>query len=908
MAGAPDADGAGSPNPRPYWAQVLAALRESQRLTQVGWGMRLHVSRATVSRWETGQTPPDADSEQQLISYCREHGLFRHFRSGVLDGVTVSDEWLRALLADARLGGALRPPPPSDERSATPAVADERPANPATGSHLNQAASPLKPPVLTAPATLPVPPARIYGREVALRDVIARLMIDKVRLLTLYGPGGVGKTRLAQAAAHQLSHHHDVDVRYVALEAITDPHQVLRAIISTLELPERGNRSALQTLVDHLRDAPLLLVLDNFEQVLAAGTEIASLLEQCPGLQVLATSRAPLHLRAETVFDVSPLAIPSLPDPDETEFSASSLSIAELQSYAAVQLFVERAQAASPSFALTEHNKLAVASLCVALDGLPLALQLAAARVRAFPVEHLAAQLDRRLRVLVSGPVDLPHRQQSLRAVMEWSHELLSADEQVLFRRLAVFAGGWTLDALSPVCLLDDAHHERLTDSVFDAHERLVQQSLVTAEHDGESVRFRYLETVREYALEKLRQDSESTNIDELHARHLLYYRRLSQQANREFTGRDQSRWYGRMQMEHANLRTALQTALTSAQGHRDGFRLCAALTAYWGRGHLKEAGEWCTRLLALDVEHDTLARAALVSGAAQLELYRGGYRGAVPLLDEAIRLGRLLNVPQLLAHGLLVRAIAHAVAGEVTPASACAAEALALARASGDHVLEAMALMWNIRVHNCLLNIPAAQEMRDAAIAIHGVTGDDVHLASTMGRSADLHLLQGELEEALRDCEHALALWRSQNNHLGTSQVLATLGRVQAARGDIPAAVAAYAEGLEIAKRSASVLEVSWLLSGIAGLFVDQGVWQAGAALFGFAQTQGEAIGVHLCALHPHEHDHRLALLCGDDGLPRERDIERYWTAGTAWHLDRAIGFAAEELRRYGRATDHAA
>jgi predicted ATPase len=436
---------------------------------------------------------------------------------------------------------------------------------------------------------------------VALSDLLTQ---DDVRLVTLTGVGGTGKTRLALQVAADLLDRFDDGAFFVDLAPLADPAFVLPTIAATLGIREAGDRSLRGSLIAYLTGKHLLLILDNFEHLLAASSVVADLLAACADLKVLATSRAPLHVRAEREFPVPPLA---LPDPTQLPV------LNRLAEVAAVTLFVQRAQAAKPDFALTAENAAAVAALCVRLDGLPLAIELAAARIKLLPPLSLLARLERRLPVLTGGPRDLPARQRTLRDTIVWSHDLLSPEEQTLFRRQAVFAGGSTLEATEAVANPDGDL------DVFAVLAALVDHSLLRQSEgaDGEP-RFVMLETIREYGLERLAERDDHV----IRERHAHYFLALAERLRPQIDTREGKTVLARLDAEHPNLRAALTWAIEHTDADT-GVRFGAALWKFWYvRGDLREASAWLERVFALPGTSPPGARAEALYGAGWFAEY----------------------------------------------------------------------------------------------------------------------------------------------------------------------------------------------------------------------------------------------------------------------------------------------
>jgi predicted ATPase len=412
------------------------------------------------------------------------------------------------------------------------------------------------------PNNLPVQPTPLIGRDAEVASLCSLLRRSDVCLVTLSGPGGVGKTRLALQVAAELLDDFDDGAYFVDLAPIGEVALVAPTIAQTLGVRETGNRRLLDSLKDYLREKQVLLVLDNFEHVVAAAPVVAEVLAAAPRLSVLVTSRVALHLRGEKEVVASPLA---LPDPQRLP------PLAVLSQYAAVELFIERALDVQPNFAVTNENAPAVAEVCYRLDGLPLAIELAAARIKLFAPQTLLARLEKRLPLLTGGARDLPTRQQTLRNTIDWSYELLNAGEQTLFRRLAVFVGGCTLEAAQVICNVEG----ELAWDVVDGLAALLDQSLVQQGDgpDGEP-RFTMLETIREYALEQLEAHSEA---DAVRRRHAEYYLALAETAQPQFQRAERYRWSERTESEHYNLRAALAWALEGGDVEIGG-RLAVAL------------------------------------------------------------------------------------------------------------------------------------------------------------------------------------------------------------------------------------------------------------------------------------------------------------------------------------------
>ncbi|HEY6407973.1 MAG TPA: AAA family ATPase, partial [Ktedonobacteraceae bacterium] len=440
---------------------------------------------------------------------------------------------------------------------------------------------------------LPVQPTSFIGREQEVATVCSLLRRDDVRLLTLTGTAGVGKTRLSIQAATNLAAFFPDGVYFVALASVGNAALVVPAIAQALDVGETGDQHLFERLKAALKEKQLLLLLDNFEQVLEAALVVADLLAACPKLKVLVTSRAVLHVRAEHECNVPPLA---LPDPKRLP------DLEALSRYAAVALFVQRAQAIRSDFRVTRENAAALVGICARLDGVPLAIELAAARCKYFPPQILLARLEQGLAILTSGARDLPVRQRTLRGAIAWSYDLLETEEQKLFRRLAVFVGGCTLDAAEGVC----AAAGKLEGNVLDLLEALVDKSLLRHEELGEGrTRYEMLQTLREYGLERLEEARET---EETRRAHAVFFLAYAEEAAQNLLGAEAAWWFDSLEQDHENLRAALWWMLERAELSTDlaeqaeqALRLCAALMSFWEvRGYFSEGQAFLERALAV--------------------------------------------------------------------------------------------------------------------------------------------------------------------------------------------------------------------------------------------------------------------------------------------------------------------
>src|SRR5215204_3635577 len=523
----------------------------------------------------------------------------------------------------------------------------------------------------TRPNNLPRQPTLFVGREQEIGEILALLRRDDVPLLTLTGPGGTGKTRLALQAAAELLDDVPDGVFFVPLAPLADLALMPAAIAAALGIREAGGRPLSERVRDVLADQQLLLLLDNVEHLVEAAPHGGELLEAAPTLKVLATNRMPLHRRAEHEYPVRPLGLPS----------RKSLPVAELVSQSeAVRLFIARAQAVNPDFAVDNDNASAVAEICHRLDGLPLAIELAASRVRILPPQAMLARLEKRLPFLTGGARDAPQRHRTLRDTIAWSHDLLDEEDRLLFRRLAVFAGGATVEAAETVANPDGQA------DVFGGHERLVEHSLLrqTAEPDSEP-RFAMLETVREFGLDELARAGEA---DPTFARLAAHMLALFCEGEVQLHAPQQVPWLRRLEAEYDNLRTALEWSIAAGDAETS-LRLAGSGDLFWYlTGRWSEGREWLRRALARQADASAEARAAALIALGRLAHFQGDDDQAAPTFEEALALARDADDQRRIGLALAFLGMVAEDTGNYTQAASRLTEALQLAREGGDGVL----------------------------------------------------------------------------------------------------------------------------------------------------------------------------------------------------------------------------
>ncbi|MDQ3700595.1 MAG: tetratricopeptide repeat protein [Chloroflexota bacterium] len=652
------------------------------------------------------------------------------------------------------------------------------------------------------------------------------------RLVTLTGPAGTGKTRLALELASGLSRDAVSEVRLVGLAPISDPDFVLSTIGQTLGVPEGNAQTLLSRLVQYLQGKVMLLVLDNFEQVLSAAPLVADLLQASPRLRLLITSRAALRLSGEHEFPVPPLA---LPDP------AGFQTPERLSEYEAVRLFVVRARAVKGDFAVTEGNATVVAEICRSLDGLPLAIELAAARIRLFSPQAMLPRLDRRLSLLAGGARDLPSRQQTLRGAIAWSYDLLEGEEQALFRRLAVFGGGCTPEALEAVCNEEGHTEERLWEQL----DSLVTHNLVRRDEqpDGES-RFSLLETIREYGLERL---EESGGAAAMRQRHAGYFVALAERAEALVVGPEQVAWLNRLEAEHNNVRQVLRGALEDRRAEV-GLRLAVALRQFWrARGHWSEGRQWLANLLALPGDVPAVLRAKGLEREGALAGYQGDPATARGRYAESLALWRELGDRRGIAVCLSGLGNTARTQGDYAAARPLLEESLAIWREIGDREGAAVALGQLGAGAYLQGDYASARALCEESLLIWRGLGDAGGVGHALISLGNVARCQGDYKQALTLYDESLAALRPLGHKMGVATVLLNLGLVALSQSDAQRAVELLTESLTLYRDLGAKRAIAWCLLPFASLAMMQGQPTRAVRLYGAVEALLEVSGAPL-------------------------------------------------------------
>ncbi len=772
------------PHPRtggpvlPRWSDVLRGLREARGVTQEGWAAILGYGRATVHRWERGEAVPGPDAVEALVRLAREQGLLRHFERGRLGGLTLTAELLRELLAEARASGGIETSPRRRRKSGEGGPFGEQMVAP-------------RPDVRPLPSpgprhNLPLPLSSFLGREAELAAV-AEILRD-ARLVTLTGAGGCGKSRLAVEVGRALLDDYPDGVWLVELAPLADPALVPYVVGVALGIAAAPGESPVATLVAALKSRRLLLLMDNCEHILEASARLAeAVLQQCPGVRILATSREALGIAGEVRWPVPPLAVP----PDGADVHPR-----EVAQYAAVRLFVERAKATQPTFAEGEQAG-AIAHVCRRLDGMPLAIELAAALTPVLSAEQIAARLDRRFGLLTGGSRTALPRQRTLRAAIDWSYDLLVEPERRLLRRLAVFAGGWALEAAEAVCL-DGA------DDVFDVLSRLVAKSLVQVDDGAGHARYRLLETIQAYARERLKEDDD---LEVARARHAAYYLRIAGPRLRPPPERGPPELaITRLAPECHNLLAALDWC----QDHdrlEATLQLGAVLASVWldlgafsaGRAQLAALLELAR---SIPPSADT---GSFLSSAGELAYQRGDYSTAYALVGEALAINRRLGDRLVIARTLCL----------LGP----------IARERGDG--------------------PTARTLLEEGLAIYQELGNLYGIGAALVRLGETAHAEGDYPEAQRYYQASLPFWARLG--LWPPRVSHHLGTLALDRGDLPEARRWFVDCLT---RQVEQEHGTWshaTLADLACLAAAQGHATRALRLAGAVEAQCERAGAVL-------------------------------------------------------------
>jgi predicted ATPase/class 3 adenylate cyclase len=727
-----------------------------------------------------------------------------------------------------------------------------------------------------SPNNLPVQLTSFIGRSKEKDEV--KQMLSKERLLTLTGPSGSGKTRLALQVAAEMTDFFKDGVFFVALAPITESDLVASTIAQSLGVIESSGRSIMDSLTDHLHNKSLLLLLDNFEQVISAAPLVAELLIAGSELKILITSREGLRISGEREYPVPPLSLPNLKQLPPLE---------SLLQYPAVELFIQRAKAVKPGFRITNDTAPAVAEICYRLDGLPLAIELAAARIKLLHPRAMLTRMEHRLEFLTGGGRDLPARQQTLRDAIAWSYELLDENEQKLFRRLSVFVGGCTVEAIEAVA---EDHPSR--GSVLDRLASLLDKSLLQeVEGANGEPRFIMLETLREFGLEQLESSGEQVSIQR---RHADYFLSIAEQTEARLESAGQVEWINRMEQEHGNLRAALECSKTAEGTAETCLRLASALGLFWeARGYYSEGRKLLADLLLTEpIRERSATRARILARAAELAYRQSDFSATMSLAGESLVIYRQVGDRQGIASALIKLGNAATEIGSYAAASGFLEEALKTWRELADKHGMARALISSGWVALRSGKYGLAKRRLLEALALSRDLGDTRNIAFELSGLGEVALRQKDYLRATQLVEESLALRKQLGNKWGVGVSLGILGWIAMREEKWDRAMARLCESLEVRREIGDQSGSAWCLERLAAVAMAQGQVEKAARLFGAGSALRASTRSVIDPADQPAYNSKIRSLRRKLGKQR---FTKIWDEGHALALEQAVAYALE-------------
>ena len=735
------------------------------------------------------------------------------------------------------------------------------------------------------PNNLPLQVTSFIGREKEILEI--KSLLAKTRLLTLKGSGGSGKTRLALQVAAEVLEHFSEGVWLVELAALVNPDLLASTVAQTLGIAEQPGHTIQKTLFDSLKGRTLLLILDNCEHLLSACAQlVAALLRCCPHVKLLTTSREGLGIGGEQSYRVPSLTAPNL----KQKSTPQSLS-----QYEAVQLFIERACFHKPDFVVTNANAPSLAQLCHRLDGIPLAIELAAARVRSLPVEEINIRLDNRFRLLTGGDRAALPRQQTLRALIDWSYDLLSVQEKRLLERLYVFVGGWTLVAAEQVGAGESATGETMEEwEVFDLLTSLADKSLVLTEERGGAARYRMLETVRQYGRDRLVESGES---EEVQTRHRDFFLAFVEEAEPKLLGAEQGAWLERLEAEHENLRSALDWSLEEKHAE-EALRLCGAPWRFWVmRGYFWEGREWFGRTLEAAGAHErTPERAKALHGAGNLARGQGDYASARACYEESLTIQRQLGDRSGTADSLIGLGIVFSSQGDYDSARSFYEESLKIHREIENRsgIADSFNCLGNLSSSQC--DYGSARSFHNESLTIQREIENRSGIASSLNNLGNVSYYQGDYDSARSFYEESLTIQRELGNRRSIANSLIGLGIVFSSQGDYDSAQSFYEESLTIQRELGDRSGIADSLIGLGIVFSSHGDYGSARSCYEESLTiqreLGDRSGIagslnNLGIVSYHQGDYNSSRSCYEESLTIQRELgDRRGIAGSLNNL----------------------